>query len=194
MVDLIIACTGAPLSSWAALSGLDGSMTKKLCRRWEVWEEKLVAKHHPNYRAVLKALPHRSYSAVRARAQSLDLAPKRKRWIAATVQKALALRKIMPRREVVRHFENEPPGRIVQILHYFRARGRQRRFASTPDPIVNAILNRAWNKQYRLREIDRAIGAKRYFGARDFDYRLDPDHISRAVEHMGGELYVEWED
>lgn len=169
-------------------------MNKKVSRRWENWEEELVERYHPDYRAVLKALPHRSYSAVRKRAQSLGLAPKRQRWTAATVRKALALHKIMPRREVVRHFENESPDRIVQILHYFRSLGGPRRFASTSDPIVDAILKRAWNRQYTLRDIDRAIGAKRYFGARDFDYRLDPDHIAHAVEHMGGELYVEWED
>ena len=110
------------------------------------------------------------------------------------MNKAAALLRRMPVSEAVKHFDDETPDRVMQMVRYFKIRGRRRSFAAAGNPMLDAILQRAVEKDCSLRDLDRAIGSKSYFGTRDFRSYLSGRYIADAVRYLGGELYIEWED
>lgn len=110
------------------------------------------------------------------------------------MNKAAALLRRMPVSEAVKHFDDETPYRVIQMVRYFKIRGRRTSFAAAGDPMLDAILQRAVEKECSLRDIDRAIGSRSYFGTRNFRNYSNERYIADAVRYFGGELYIEWED
>ncbi len=177
-------------------SGLDGSMKIGLRRGWELWEEQLVRDLYPDYPAILRVLPHRTYWAVRSRARKLGVVTSREIWKASTVRSIEELSRTHTTSEIASKIADMETHQVDAIIKYFGF-GRKPRegFRRAGIPVIDDVLYRADQQGLTLVEVDRRAGiGKRYFAGRRWENGLHGGHLARAVFALGGELYVEWED
>jgi hypothetical protein len=84
---------------------------------------------------------------------------------------------------------------ISSIAGYFGMKRPVDGYKSTGLPLIDVIRDRAFERGINMPELDRLCGSRGYFArAGWYDGSVNYDAIARAVEALGGKLYVEWED
>lgn len=164
-------------------------------RLWTMEEDAIVLATGANYAQLQKALPHRSYGALRARAQALGVAPKRHTW---TGQEVTRLRRIYPT-ATEEELQLAFPGiSITAIKSSAKHRGFRRArkpFKPTGDPVMDNLLQRCFEANLSMCGLDLECRTKSYFQKASWrNYGLNYNHIARALKVLDGSFQVEWVD
>lgn len=161
---------------------------------WTPVEDKILRRLYPDYGALKKALPNRSYDAIRTHARKLKIAKTRTPWTAREMSRFKISYPTCSMKELLVLFpgRTEVQIRAVAALKKLKKTERAHRLSKkTGRPILDAIRTRAAKMNYSLRELDSLAGTKSYFvsgGCRDLD------RISRAIEALDGRLAIIWND
>lgn len=163
---------------------------------WTQREDEIVRAIYPDYEALRRLLPSRTYCAIRHRVGDLNIANSRRRWSAAEKSR---LRRLYPD-ATPSELEAAFPGRtfdhIKQMARYFGFYRRRRRLQPTGIPIIDAVRDRAFELNYSMVDVDVLIGKGSYFQKAGWHYGNNVNKVAvwRAIEAMGGRLTVEWDD
>lgn len=159
---------------------------------WTAREMSIVQRLYPDYQAIQRELPHRSYSAIRGFAQNYKIASKRHVW---TTQEVARLRQLYARATRAELIEAFPGLTINQIVGQARFRGFQREKTGPKPlgiPILDAIRRRAFELNYSLTDLDAECRSKKYFqkATRSIIWK----YVQRAIEYLEGVAVVRWQD
>jgi hypothetical protein len=164
-------------------------------REWSLAEIAIVQSLFPNEAALCKALPHRSWIAIRSRAGLLGLRKKQHRWFASDLSRLKRMWSAgFPKREI---FEALPRYTADQVIWQVRKRKFRRpdkRFCGSGHPVIDQIKDRAKYLHYSMGDIDELAGTKGYFySARWIGRpRPNPKAICRAIEALDGVVTAVW--
>ena len=160
-------------------------------KRWSSREDEVIRTLYPDYRKLQGHLSKRSYYAIRSRARTLGVAPQRHIWTNHEIAKLRSLySRGATRAELTSVFSNLTSHQICSKARYIRLiRARREPYALGISPL-DAIRKRAAAQGLTLRELDKLAKTKRYF--QQTTRRVDWEHLSRAIEKLGGTIEITW--
>lgn len=171
--------------------GPNGSML------WTAREDDLCRRLHPDYGAMLDALPHRSITALKKRCSHLCVQRKTFEWTA----KALSdLRRMYPAAEWVElrdRFQGVSPATLKRIASRYGIARKRQPYLSTGIYLLDDLRARAFHEGMTMRHLDEYAESGMYFqgqcwkGARG---QVKYDKIIRAIHELGGRLSICWDD
>jgi hypothetical protein len=158
---------------------------------WTAAEMRVVQKLYPNYDAILMALPHRTYWAVRNFAQNYGIALKRHVWTGAEVSRLRALyTRSASKSEILEAFSGLT-WRQIDAQARFRGVKKPRTAPKLLGiPILDAIRRRAFELNYSFVDLDAECHSKRYF--QSTPQTINWRYVGRAIEYLGGAATVQW--
>jgi hypothetical protein len=163
-------------------------------RVWRLEEDRVLFEHYPDYSALRKALPNRTYNAIRWRVAKLGIQKRHHIWTGGDV---VRLRKLYPsasKRELLAAF----PGQTLDSLTSFARRrhmSRKRPVCQvTGRPLLDAIRSRCAELGYSMHDLDKMARTKRYFQASRWQQTKSEKNaaIFKAVRVLEGTLSVIW--
>jgi hypothetical protein len=163
--------------------------------KWTSAEDETVRLHAGDYVSMGKALPHKTYNSLRSRAKKLGLVAKRKH---STAAKIARLRRHYPtatKAELEKLFPGDSFDELQQTAKYFRIRRQPPPVQPFGFPLIDAIRLRSRELGISARELDRMTKAGAYFYKAHWHAGyVHYQALTRAVEILGGQLQVEWDD
>ena len=166
-------------------------------KTWTEAEDDTVRRLYPDYAAMVAVLRHRSYSALRNRADKLGLRTKRHVWTTAEQARLRELWAKSSSAELRAAFPGLSRLAIVKQGEFLGLPPRGKPpLVLTGDPLCDALRDRCRELGYSMTDLDRMACSGTYFAtgawARKAGHRLTP--MVRAVRALGGVLNVEWPD
>lgn len=161
---------------------------------WTAWtpeENELVHTYYPDYRAMMRALPSRSFGALKKRASFLDVAQPQRAW---TGVEAKRLRALCAARLTWAEIQAALPHRSIDVLKIFARKHRIayfRPYKPADDPCVQAVRERAAAMKINMTALDRMAKSGVFF--RKPGTRRNLRHIAAGAAVLGGEIRIEWE-
>ncbi|MGV6876543.1 hypothetical protein ACUSIJ_28235 [Pseudochelatococcus sp. B33] len=170
--------------------------SKSTCIRRERWspeEDELVGDIYPDYRRMMRALPHRSLAALKNRAGHLGVVRHRHVWTNGEVRRLrIAWESNVRDAELMLLFPGLRPSQIKSKARHIRARRREAHLMAFEDPALDSIRHCAATRGMSLVELDRLAGTGRFF--QKSIRRPNLKYIMRAAAVLGGEVAVEWRE
>lgn len=167
-------------------------------RGWPLWTDKedaVLRASYPDYAEASRRLPHRTYDALRGRAIALGIQKRRHIWRASEISR---LRKLYPyasHKEIESEFPFATWMQIKGVAKYHNIRRPRGRLGGTPIPILDAIRDRCYELGYSMVDLDCIAKTGKYFQARYWKKcRRANGRCLRAIEALGGNISVKWED
>ncbi len=166
-------------------------------RLWSPEETETLRRLYPDYRAAMKALPGRSYWAVRGHALKHGFARRRHVW---TNIELARLRKLaaagVSDTELVAGFPGLTRDQVIGKLRHHQIKRPRRRFKPTGYPLLDAIRDRCYQLGWSMVDLDEIAGTANYFRCQAWlDGRgVSIRRIAKAVKVLGGTLSVTWKE
>jgi hypothetical protein len=162
---------------------------------WTEMEIGLVRRLYPDYGKLVEALRGRSRKAIEIKAARLGVVQQRRGWTGAELVKLRRMYPVLSQRELVAEFSGRTWPAIIQRAHRSGLQKNKRPYTTTGDATLDAIRARCFALKYTMSDLDEIAGTRGYFRGRDW-YRGPKglNAIHRAVQALGGELRVSWED
>jgi hypothetical protein len=168
-------------------------LTMKGDKVWTAEEDEVVRTTFPDYQAIRRVLPHRTYFACRTRARTLELVTKRPPY---TARELSVVRRLYPtaEREVLMPLM---PGRTWdQIANLAKRHGIHRApkpFYPTGVTVLDQIRTRCRELNYTMPDLDKLIRSRGYFAkANWYNGHIHHRDIGRAINALFGDLKADW--
>lgn len=146
------------------------------------------------YAACMKALPGRTYEAIKAKARELGMVPKRRLWTAREVTHLRVLhRRGLSNLQIAYHLRLRPD-QVAGALRYHGMRRDAGELAQTSSSLLDDIRERANQRGISLSKLNREVcaGHVRIFTA-GLRTKIDPKWLFRAVNYLGGSVEAVWD-
>lgn len=160
-------------------------------RLWTAAEDARLIARHPNREALIAALPHRTWHAIRNRARAVCGGTNRKFW---TTTEDRTLRRMMKDGASIHELCKAIPGRTKKAIcarRFMYGGAPPRRMVSMDGGALDAVKARAFARGINMQELDRLSGSGTYFYKGQSWFVLK--HVAKAAEALGGWIDVEWE-
>ncbi|RWK79627.1 MAG: hypothetical protein EOR51_12000 [Mesorhizobium sp.] len=165
---------------------------------WSDEEKSLCRQLHPDYKALAKALPHRSRSAIRNYCSTyMPESRIQKSW---TGQEQSRFRRAYPTAtwdELYAAFPGRSYASLESMAKRLKLTKKRKGYLPTGDCLLDSLRGECFRQNVSMSELDAFAGRRHYFenqcwrGKRGFyDYRA----IVRAIYVMGGTLKIEWSE
>lgn len=161
-----------------------------------LWTEKeldLLRKHHPDYKAAMRALKRRSYGGIRAKAQQLGLTIKRKSWTAREVS---LLRRVYPtasHEEISELLPNRSWTQIKSAAGYHKIYRKRKPFKGTGISVLDQIRERSFELRYSMVDLDALSHSKSYFAKGNWHRGwVNQKAVAKAIKALDGEMKAGW--
>ncbi|WP_028747966.1 hypothetical protein [Rhizobium mesoamericanum] len=160
---------------------------------WKTEEDDVVRSHYPDYAAIRRALPHRTYFACRNRARTLGIVKERPLY---TTRELSIVRRLYPegsKDDILSLL----PGREWEAVKDFAKRHGIRRkpkpFKATGVVVLDQIRSRCRELNYTMPDLDKVAKTKRYFAKSSWlKGHIHHKAIGRAVRALFGDIKAEW--
>ncbi len=162
---------------------------------WVPNEDQLVRNLYPDYGALRRKLPHRTYRAIRQRAGALGLSKKRHIWTMAELGRLKKLYQAgAPKDVVLAEFLHATWDQISGVAKFHGFHRKNQKFKTTGIAIIDAIRDRADKMNISMVDLDAMARTKTYFKKADWHRPgLNGKCVMRAIEALGGRILVEWD-
>ncbi len=162
---------------------------------WVPNEDQLVRNLYPDYEALRRKLPHRTYPAIRYRAGALGLSKKRHIWTMAELGRLKKKYEAgVPKEAILAEFPHATWDQITGVAGFHGFQRKNQKFKSTGIAIIDAIRDRADKMNLTMVDLDAMARTKRYFQKAGWHgLGSNGKYVARAIEALGGRLLVEWD-
>lgn len=164
---------------------------------WSVVEDTKMHDLYPTYRGnearLMRALPRRTYVAIKARARALGLAETHRVWTSTEVS---VLRSLYPkplsRSDLLRSLPGRTWGAVNSKAHRLRLK-RSTALKILGRPVLDAIRERTRLIGWSLVDLDRLARTRSYF-RKGYQLDLNEEHgaLLKAIRFIGGRVEVSW--
>jgi len=163
---------------------------------WTVAERDTVRQLYPDYGALRRALPRRTYSALRSAARLQGVAVRRHIWTITEVSRMRRVYTTAKRPQVEAAFPDITWGKIKAKARHLNLRRPRVPYVPTGFAILDAIRARAFDLNISMVELDAMARTKRDFQKALWSGRRRPNAraVLLAVYALGGELSVKWSE
>jgi hypothetical protein len=164
-------------------------------RIWTAEEDRVLSALYPNYGAIRKALPSRTYYSLRNRAQALQIQKKRRMWTGAEVVRMRKLYPTATMEQLLAAFPGRTSATIKSYASHMHIR-RRFEFKKTGYPLIDAIRARCKELGYSMGDLDEIARTKRYFTSALWlsNKSVRGSAVYKAVEALDGTLSPTWRD
>jgi hypothetical protein len=162
---------------------------------WAQSEIEIVKNLFPNEKALRRALPHRTWIAIRSRAGLLGLRRKQLRWLACDLSR-------LRRMWTADASKQELCSALARYdWEQIRSQARGRKFrrpkkdlVSSGHPIIDQIRVRARYLNLSMSDVDAMAGSNTYFYAARWLRATRPNlkHVGKAILALDGEVTAVW--
>ena len=160
---------------------------------WNEAEDELLRSLFPDYKAIVKALPHRTYFACRTRARTLGLVVARPPFTAKELSLIRRLYPAADRDELLARLPGRDWGRITAFAQRHGVRRLPKTYKPTGVQVLDQIRSRCRELNYTMPDLDKLIRSKGYFGKANWSRgHIHHRDIGRAVRALFGELKADW--
>lgn len=164
-------------------------------RIWTAEELEILRRLYPDYAAAKKALPGRTYYAIRAHARERGIASKRQVWKMSELQR---LRQLVATDATTQEMQAVFPGRtrhqLKATLGRYGIRRKRRGFKPTGHDLLDAVRQRCHELNLTMVDLDAMARTRRYFTTQAWIARGAPSlrHVVKAAQVLGGRISVLW--
>lgn len=179
------AAAAQSLRRWRELSSAD---------LWKPEDDEVFRRLYPDYGALRKAFPSRSYRAIQGHASRLGIAAKRHRWTAAELSRLRRLYQSASREDVLAAFPGMGWKQIKARAEHAGLHRPRRPYCPTGHAILDDIRSRCFELRYSMVDLDEMARTKQYFTKAGWmrTQRIKAQPVVRAVDALDGSLLVEW--
>jgi len=164
-------------------------LTDRFYNLWSAKEDEALYRLYPDYEALCRALPSRSYCAIQRRISKLGISKKRKTWTARDLSN---LRKFYPDEEW-HNLKRIFPGRTANEIRCRAVQaGITRALKETGIDEIDAIRYRARAVNLTMLDVDMLARTNLYFARHRWLTYVDWRAIHRAIKALGGDIHVAW--
>jgi hypothetical protein len=168
-------------------------MTPRGDRLWTDEEKAELIRLRGDYRAMEKALPHRTRVAIYGACQKLGLRKRIKFWKASEIS---LLRRLFPKAsaaEIVEAFPGASWVNIQQVARYHGFRRNSRPYKLTGISALDDVRRRCFEINWTMRDLDEAARTKKYFQkSRWIRKKINHRALGRAIEALDGVVQARW--
>ncbi len=161
---------------------------------WQPEDDDLLRRLYPDYDALRKAFPGRSYRAIQGHVSRLGIAAKRHRWTSAELSRLRRLYQSASRQEVLAAFPEMGWKQIKARAEHAGLRRPRRPYCPTGHAILDDIRSRCFELRYSMVDLDQMAKTNHYFTkalwANARVVKAQP--VVRAVDALDGSLLVRW--
>lgn len=164
---------------------------------WTARELEILRSHYPDFKALKKALPHRTKNALKWRAQNIGISTHHHQWTGSEISRLRKLWMHGASRDEIQHtFPTMEWSKIIAQIkeqHFLRPRPKLKPCGIA---IVDEVRNKASALAISMRELDEMAGSRprQYFlfcrSYRHPNWRC----LVKAIEGLGGRLQIVWDD
>jgi hypothetical protein len=159
---------------------------------WTTEEMEILYRLHPDYTALLNALPGRTLKAIKRKAGSCGLFPSRQIW---TPDEKRQLPKPYKAGLAINELLILLPGKTKKQIWAKASNMKIRRPRRPPRYtgllLVDPIRQRAFEEGYYMADLDSWVGYKHYFGSPRY---VSWQAIDAAMSILGGKLVARWQE
>lgn len=170
-------------------------MTPRGHRLWTEREDAVMRALYPDYRALRRRLPHRTYFSLRSRAVTLGIVHHRHVWTAA---EASRLRRQFPhatRQELLAAFPSLRWQQILGKARHLKLCKARKKLARTGHDVIDDIRDRATSLGISMVDLDYLAKTRKYFQKAAWHARrkVSGTPVVRAIKTLGGRIRIEWD-
>ena len=164
---------------------------------WSDEETETLRRLYPDYKAAMKALPGRTYGAIKFHAMKHGIARRRHVWTNIEVAR---LRKLAAagasNKQLFAGFPEFREQQILGKLYHCRMKRPRRQFRSTGHPLLDALRSRCHALGLSMVDVDDIARTRRYFTGQTWLKRqaVDVAKVAKAIDALGGTLSVSWQE
>lgn len=159
-------------------------------RLWTTLEMETLRRLHPDYGALVRALPGRTRKAIESKAQRLGLPKARRVWSEAEFH---LMKPLYVQGAPMRSILERLPGKTARQVWAKAFRCGIRRPRNPPRTtglaLVDAVRRRAFELYMSMAELDEAAGGRACFR---HPRRVDWSAVQRVLSQLGGRIAVSW--
>lgn len=165
-------------------------------RIWTLREDELCRRHHPDYDALEKALPHRSRAALICRCGYLGITRAPRQFTAKDHSDLRRMYGVVERKILLERFAGRRAETIGNVARSLGLRRPRPSYRPTGDYLLDELRSRALAEDMYMPHLDEFAGSGRYFSTQQWhgQKKVRYDHIIRAIHELGGRLSVTWDD
>lgn len=159
-------------------------------RVWTIEEIAILRNLHPDYGALVQALPGRTLGAIQNKAQRLHLVRPRRIWSEGefTIMKPLYARGV-PMADILERLDRKTSKQVWAKASGRSIRRPRRVPCLTGHAPVDAVRRRAFDLHMSMADLDAIAGRRGYFQR---PRRIDWSAVQRVLPHLGGRVEVCW--
>ena len=159
--------------------------------RWLAVEMKTILDLYPDYAAIQKKLPERTYSQIKNFIKTYELGSKRHVWTTAEISRLRkTCRGSVSSDAIYAAFPEFGKGQLRNAAKRYGIPWPERRPKPLGVPVLDDVRQRAFDMNLSLGDLDGIVGGGHYF--RHSGKYIDNKKLIRVVEFMGGRLTVDW--
>ena len=160
---------------------------------WSQEEDELFRSLFPDYAAITKALPHRTYFACRGHARKLGIVTARPPFTAKELSLIRRLYPAAEREELLLLLPGRKWEQIKSLANRHGVHRLPKSFAPTGVPVLDQIRLRCRELNYSMPDLDKLIRGKGYFAKGNWCHgHIHHRDIGRAVRALFGDLKADW--
>lgn len=164
-------------------------------RPWMPSEQAIVANLFPNKEAVCRALPHRTWCAIRNQATKLGLRKPVYRWMSSDVSRLRRMWRYASREELQNAFPHLTFQQIKDQAKYLKLKRARPPAQPSGIAVIDQIKKRARDLNLSMHDIDEMASSKNYFrNAAWLNGHIHRRAIYKAIEALDGEVVANWRD
>ncbi|WP_338531626.1 hypothetical protein [Nitratireductor thuwali] len=170
------------------------------CQGYLLWtqaEDELCRSLYPDYAALQKSLPGRSYNSIRSRCRELGIQRKLPAWTAAEQSKLRRMYKTAPRAELAAAFPTRPERSLATMARRIGVQRPRSPYKPTGIPLLDELRAECRRQNINMVDLDQYTRGKSYFTQKSWRGRrraIRYDLIVRGILELGGKIHVEWSE
>lgn len=164
---------------------------------WTTSEDEVCRRHYPDYAALQKALPNRSFNAIKSRCRTLGIVRTIRAYTGRDLKILRAGYATTDLTTLLEQFPGRTPAALKRQATELGLKRPRLPYAPSGDYLLDALRQRCREERYCMADLDEYVKQDRYFRHRHWRGprgSISYTHIIRAIHELGGRLRIEWSD
>ncbi|MGI4763955.1 MAG: hypothetical protein ACRYGP_02635 [Janthinobacterium lividum] len=165
--------------------------------RYNEAEHNVIRQLYPDFKAMQKHLPSRSYNSIRRMCAVLGIQNRKlsdAKWTGPEITKLKRIYPVIGSKELLEAFPHKTRKQITTQAGYLRLKRPKREMRATGHPLLDEVRRRAIELNYTMTDLDKIAHTKHYFEGNHWRRGLTMPPLIAAIHALGGTVTADWGD